>query len=132
MSDANLDLARSEMDAAVAGDLEAMLAHYDDDAVLHYPGRNILSGTYRGKAAIRGWADRFGALLGSTGSLTRTLHDIAASDHHAIQLIEVEAKRSDGRTARWHAAALMHLRDHKITEVWLNIDDPYTVDEFLA
>ena len=132
MAHPNEELARSEMEAAVRGDLEGMLDHYTDDAILHYPGRNALSGTHRGKDGIRKWGRKFGELLGEEGSLARTVHDILASDDHAIQLVSVEAKRADGRRARWNAACVMHVRDGKISEVWLNIDDPYSVDELLA
>lgn len=132
MAHQNEELARSEVEAGLRGDFEGMLDHYTDDAILHYPGRNALSGTYRGKDAIRTWGDKFGELLGESGSLTRTLHDVLASDDHAIQLLSLEARRSDGRSARWNAACVMHVRDGKFSEVWLNIDDPYAVDELLA
>jgi uncharacterized protein len=132
MTHPNEELSRSEMEAALRGDFEGMLAHYTDDAILHYPGRNALSGTYRGKNEIREWGRKLGELLGEEGSLTRTLHDVLASDDHAIQLVSVEARRADGRSARWNATVVMHVRDGKISEVWLNIDDPYSVDELLA
>ena len=128
----NEELARSEMEAALRGDFEGMLAHYTDDVVLHYPGRNPLSGTHRGKEGLRAWGRKFSELLGEGGSLTRTPHDILASDHHAVQLIAVEARRSDGRSARWNVACVMHVRDGKISEAWLNIDDPYAVDALLT
>jgi len=44
MAHPNEELARSEMEAALRGDFEGMLDHYTDDVVLHYPGRNALSG----------------------------------------------------------------------------------------
>lgn len=120
------------MEAALRGDFEGMLEHYTEDAVLHYPGRNPLTGTYRGKDEIRAWANKFDELLGPEGSLKRSLHDILASDDHAIQLVSVEAKRSNGRRASWNAAVVMHVRDGKISEAWLNIDNPYAVDELFA
>lgn len=126
------ELARSEMEAALRGDFEGMLDHYTDDIVLHYPGRNALSGTHRGKDGIREWGRKIDELLGAGGSLTRTLHDTLASDDHAVQLVSVEARRADGRSASWNAAVVMHVRDGKISEVWLNIDDPYAVDELLV
>ena len=132
MAHANEELARSEMEAVLRGDFEGMLEHYTDDVVLHYPGRNPLSGTHQGKAGIRQWASKIEELLGAGGSFTRTLHDILASDDHAIQLLSVDATRADGRTASWNAAVVMHVRDGKISEVWLNINDPYAVDEFFA
>jgi ketosteroid isomerase-like protein len=132
MAHPNEDVARNEMEAALRGDFEGMLDHYTDDTVLHYPGRNALSGTHRGKDGIREWGRKIDELLGPGGSLRRTLHDILASDDHAIQLVSVEARRADGRSARWNAAVVMHVRDGKISEVWLNIDDPYAVDDLFA
>jgi ketosteroid isomerase-like protein len=120
------------MEAALRGDFEGMLAHYSEDVVLHYPGRNALSGTYRGKDGLREWARRIDELLGAEGSLARTLHDVLASDDHAVQLVSVKARRSNGRSTSWNAAVVMHVRDGKISEIWLNIDDPYAVDELLA
>ncbi|MEN4041145.1 MAG: nuclear transport factor 2 family protein [Anaerolineaceae bacterium] len=132
MTHPNEVLARSEMEAALRGDFEGMLAHYADDIVLHYPGRNPLSGTYRGKDGLREWARRIDELLGPEGSLVRTAHDILASDQHAVQLVSVQAQRTNGRSARWNAAVVMHVRAGKISEIWLHIDDPYAVDALLA
>lgn len=132
MSHPNEDLARSEMEAALRGDFEGMLAHYSDDVVLHYPGRNPLSGAYRGRDGLREWGQRIDELLGAEGSLTRTLHDILANDRHVIQLISVQARRSNGRSASWNAAVVMHVHNGKISEVWLHLDDPYAVDDLLA
>jgi ketosteroid isomerase-like protein len=132
MTHPNEELARSEMEAALQGDLEGMLAHYTEDVILHYPGRNALSGTYQGKDGLREWAGKIDELLGPGGSLTRTVHDILASNDHAVQLVSVEASRTDGRRARWNAAVVVHVRDGKISEIWLHIDDPYAVDGLLA
>jgi hypothetical protein len=132
MVNANEDLARSEMEAALRGDFEAMVDHYADDVVLHYPGRNQLSGTYRGKDGIRGWAAKIDELLGEGGSFTRSLHDIVAGDDHAVQLVSVDARTGDGRAANWNAAAVMHVREGKISAIWLHIDDPYAVDELFG
>ena len=128
----NEQLARSEMEAALRGDLEGMLEYYADDVVLQYPGRNALSGTHRGKDGIREWAARVGELLGPDGSFSRSLHDVLANDEHAVQLVSVDAKRADGRAAHWNAAVVMHVRDGKFSEIWINIDDPYVVDELFG
>ena len=132
MTNPNEELARSEMQAALRGDFEGMLAYYTEDVILHYPGRNALSGMHRGQDGLREWGRKIDELLGPGGSLTRTLHDILASDNHAVQLVSVEASRTDGRRTSWNAAVVMHVRDGKISEIWLNIDDPYTVDALLA
>jgi ketosteroid isomerase-like protein len=128
----NEELARSEMDATLRGDVEGALAHYADDAVLHYPGRNPLPGTYRGRDGIREWGRKIEGLLGAGGSVARTLHDVLADDEHAVQLVSIEASRADGRSATWNAAIVMHVRDGAISEVWVHIDDPYAADDLLT
>jgi hypothetical protein len=65
MTHPNEEVARSEMEAALRGDVEGMLAHYTEDVILHYPGRsNALSGTYRGKDGLQEWICKIDALLG--------------------------------------------------------------------
>ena len=128
----NEEVARQEMEAALRGDLEGMIAHYTDDVVLHYPGRNKLSGTYRGINAIRAWVDMVSELIGPGGSFTRSLHDILANDDHTVQLVSVDARTASGRTASWNAAVVMHIRAGKICEMWIHIDDPYVLDALLG
>jgi ketosteroid isomerase-like protein len=132
MTHPNAELARSEMKAVLAGDLEGMLEHYAEDVVFHYPGRNPLSGTYHGKDGVRSWAAKADELLGDGGSLTRTLHDIVANDDYAIQLVSVDARRADGRTARWDAAAVMRVHNGKFSDIRIDVFDPYAVDELFA
>ncbi|GAA1804926.1 nuclear transport factor 2 family protein [Agromyces neolithicus] len=132
MTHPNAELARSEMKAALRGDLEGMLEHYTDDVVLHYPGRNALSGIHRGKDGIRKWVAKIDELLGEGGSFTRSLHDIVANDDYAIQLVSVEARRGDGRSASWDAAAVMRVHNGKFSDIRLDIFDPYAVDELFA
>ena len=70
MTHINEQFARSETDAALKGDLEGMLAHYTEDVLHHYLGRNPLSGTHRGKDGIREWVQKIDTLLGETSSFT--------------------------------------------------------------
>ena len=132
MGHPNEELARSEMEASLRGDLEGMLDHYSDDVVFHYPGHNVLSGSHQGKEGIREFVRRIGDLLGEEGTFDRTLHDVLASDDHAVELVTVDARRSDGRTAHWNASVVMHVRGGRISEIWVSIDDPYAVDELLT
>jgi ketosteroid isomerase-like protein len=44
----------------------------------------------------------------------------------------VEFSRSDGQSATWNAAVVMHVRGGKISEIWLNIDDHYAVNALLV
>lgn len=41
------------------GDVDALLLFFADDAELTFPGRSSFGGTFRGKAAVRAWLQRF-------------------------------------------------------------------------
>ena len=48
----NADVLQVQIDALARGDVAKALTWYTEDAVFHYPGRNRLSGDYRGKDQI--------------------------------------------------------------------------------
>ena len=121
----NEELARREIGLIQAGDLEALEDIYASDLVIHYPGRNPLSGTHH----VNEFLSRFEALLGD-GTLTRELHDALGSDDHAVQLLRVTAS-AQGRSHSWNAVAVLHVRDGRFSECWLHVDDQYALDGFL-
>ena len=108
--------------------MEAAGALYTDDLVLHYPGRNPLAGDHRD---LDGFLDRFRSLLGEDGTITRQLHDVLGSDDHAVQLLTVTAN-ARGKTHTWRAAVVLHVREGKISEAWIQVTDQYGLDEFLT
>jgi hypothetical protein len=59
------------------------------------------------------------------------LHDIVASDDHAIALLEVTATRG-GKTLTYRTAEIYHIRDAKITERWAFSDDTAAITAFFA
>lgn len=121
----NEALARREMELLKAGDLEALEHIYAPDLVIHYPGRNPLSGTH----PVQEFLSRFEALLGG-GTLARELHDALGSDDHAVQLLGVSAS-AKGRSHSWNAVAVLRVRDGRFSECWIHVDDQYALDEFL-
>lgn len=128
MTHPNEELARKEFVAVVAGDMTAVMDSYTDDYVFHYPGRNPVAGEYRGKAGL---GEFLGKLTNLGVAATRELHDVVVSDEHAIQLVSVRAERN-GKRHQWKGVVVMHIRDGKIAESWVHIDDQYGLDEFLA
>ena len=120
----NEALARREMDLIAAGD-EGLGDIYAPDLVIHYPGKNPLSGTH----PVEDFLAKFQVLLGN-GSLTRELHDALGSDNHAVQLLRVTAS-ARGRSHSWNAIAVLHVRDGRFSECWIHVDDQYALDDFL-
>jgi uncharacterized protein len=118
-------LARREIDLLEAGDLDALAEVYAPDLVIHYPGRNPLSGSH----SLDELVSKFEALLGD-GTLERELHEALGTDDHAVQLLRVTAS-AQGRTHSWNAVAVLHVRDGRFSECWIHVDDQYALDEFL-
>jgi ketosteroid isomerase-like protein len=129
MAHPNEELARKEMELLSRDDLDGILNLYAEDVVLHYPGRNPLSGDYHGKAQLLAFFERAAASL--DGGISRELHDALGSDDHAVQLLSVRATRGE-RSHHWRAVAVMHVSDGRISEIWLHVDDQYALDDFLS
>jgi len=123
MAHPNAELIRRFFDAVVAGDRATIAACVAEDVVMHVPGKNSLSGTYKGLEQFAGAMQRADALSG----LKRELHDIAASDDHVIALVGLKATR-DGQSLSWNGANVWHVREGKLAEVWLLSDDQDTTD----
>jgi ketosteroid isomerase-like protein len=101
----------------------------DQDAVWHSPGRNPLSGDYRGVDTILGLFARLAEVTG--GTFRAELHDVVANDEHAVALYVTGAER-EGRTLETKNVLVNHMRNGKFTETWTLSDDPYAGDEFLS
>jgi uncharacterized protein len=124
----NEELARRELEVLEAGDMDAIGELYADDFLLHYPGRNPLSGDHR---SFQGFLAKVRQLLGEDGSVIRELHDAFGTDEHAVQLLTVTAT-AGARSHTWQATVVMHTSDGKIAEAWIMIRDQYALDEFLG
>jgi len=121
----NEELARREIELIETDDVDALQEIYTDDLVVHYPGRNPLSGSH----PVSEFLARFEALL-KGGTLTRELHDALGTDDHAVQLLRVTASVGE-RSHSWNAVAVMHVLDGRFSEIWLHVDDQYALDDFL-
>jgi ketosteroid isomerase-like protein len=52
-----------------------------------------------------------------------------ASDEHGVALYTARAERA-GKQLEYNFVRVAHIREGKITEVWLHFDDLYAVNEF--
>jgi len=60
-----------------------------------------------------------------------TVHDIAATDDHAVSLVRVSIDYQ-GRHLDFDEAHIWHVRDGVATDMWAVPKDPYEVDAFFA
>ena len=126
----NLELVKSLLGAFARGDVIAAREMLTDDVRFHFPGRNPLSGEYKGKEpAIQ--------LLVKIAHWTRNtlriqLHDVLANEQHGVLMYTVTAKHKD-RQIKYRYIDVYHFREGRICEVWGNVaDDVEAFDAFYA
>jgi ketosteroid isomerase-like protein len=98
MAHPNEELTRRAYDAFSKGDVDTLRQVFADNAVFHEPGRNPVSGDYKGIDQILAF---FGTLAERSGGTFRVnLHDVVANDEHAVGLHVAEGGRGAVSTAR--------------------------------
>jgi ketosteroid isomerase-like protein len=98
-----------------------------EDTRWHFPGQNPLSGDYEGVAEVLGVFGKVFELSG--GTFQSELHDVLANDEHIVMLVTDRAERL-GRKLDDNVAQVFHVRDGKVTDVWIHHTDQSSVDAF--
>lgn len=127
MAHPNEALLRRGYEAFAQGDLETVKDVFAEDIVFHVPGRGLISGEYRGRDAVFGFFAKGQEL--SSGTLRIDLHDVAATDEHAIALQYNRARRN-GKTLDARVVGVYHVRAGRATEAWFLTDSQDENDEF--
>ncbi len=68
---------------------------------------------------------------GADYEIKAKLHDVFASDDHAVALVEATATRG-GKTFSYRTAEIYHIRGGKIVERWAFSDDTAAIAAFFA
>jgi len=123
----NAEVVRKLQTTFTSADMEGFMALLSDDAVWHIAGSNPPAGDFRGKNEIGRAMGQFMELSG--GTFNPDLHDIAASDEHAVFIGRHKAERA-GKTMDEPAVLVLHVSNGKISEVWEMCYDQKAVDEF--
>jgi uncharacterized protein len=126
---ANATFAREAFDAMARGDVDWLGSHMHPDVVFHQGGRFPTAGTYAGRDAVFAHMMEFFALVDF--SMKIDVHDIAATDDHAVALVRVSIDHHSSHLD-FDEAHIWHIRDGVATEMWGVPRDPYEVDEFFA
>jgi uncharacterized protein len=129
MAHPNEEVARSATEALSKGDMEGFLSHHADDTVVHFPGRGPMAGDHRGKDGVGKMFQQQKQMLDSQPEIEN--HDILANDDHAIVLNKVRASRS-GQILEQDQVVVMHIKDGKIAEVWLQFSEQQAMDEMAS
>ena len=127
MAHPNEDLIRKGYAAFQSGDMAALSELFADDVVWNAPGRNQLSGTFRGKEEVFATFQKVFELTGGTFKLD--IHTVLADDDHAVVLTRSTGER-EGRKLDDNTVQVFHVSDGKVTEQWLYPGDVYASDDF--
>ena len=120
----NVKILRDLSDRMNAGDMEAAFGVLSDDVEWHEIGR---SEPTRGKQAL---GQRYAESVGDF-EVKAKLHDVVAGDEHAVQLMDVTARRGD-KTLDYRTAEIYHMKDGKITARWAFSDDTAAIVDFFG
>ena len=103
----NLEMVRQGYAAFAAGDMESLMALYNDDAVHVVPGSSRVSGAHKGKDSILGL---YAALFELSGGSLRVQLDHVLSDggSHVIAFFIRRAWRKTARRSRRQRPCCSH------------------------
>ncbi|HVF52823.1 MAG TPA: nuclear transport factor 2 family protein [Actinomycetota bacterium] len=115
-------------EAFTTGNMHALSELFADDIVWVVPGKNPLSGTYKGKIELFGFFGNF--IRESRGTWRNELRDVLANDRHSVALIHATAKRND-KTIDQNGVAVFDVNDRgKIIRAVFLWEDQAAVDDF--
>ena len=120
----NATVLRELADRMRTGDMEAAMGVLSDDVEWHEIGR---AEPTVGKQAL---AQRYAESVGDFEVRAET-HDVVANDEHAVQLLDVTARRGD-KTLEYRTAEIYHMSNGKITARWAFSDDTERIVAFFA
>ncbi len=128
MGHPNEAVVRKGYEAFSKGDIETLQNEiFTDDIVWHVPGRNPLSGDYKGISEVLGYFGQLGELSG--GTLQVTLEDALADDERTVGLHHAAGTR-DGKTLDADEILVFRFRGDKVSEAQGYSGDQYATDQF--
>ncbi len=116
MAHPNEELLRKGYEAFSRGDMNTLRDEvFAGDVTFHIPGKNQLAGNHVGKENVFNFLGKVMELSG--GSFRIELHDLLASDEHAVALTNGTGQRGS-KTANYHSVHVWDVRGGKISELW--------------
>lgn len=108
----NIDLVRKGYEAFASGDMETVLALFDDNVEWVQPGNSTISGTYHGKGELTGFLARLAEM-----NVTAKLNRLVADGDVVVAITETTVNGETG-----HDADVFTIRGGKTTRVAVHTD----------
>ena len=126
----HLKLFHEAHEAFERGDRETMRRWFADGFVWHEPGRNQLTGDYRGADRVFELFDRIGSL--TDGRFDTHLEDVLANGRHLVAILTLRASRGDRSIEMSRVNVYTVQDDGRVTERWGYVGDQAAFDELFA
>ena len=128
----NATLVRTLFNALASGDTEAALGCYAEDAVYRVSGNNLVSGNYRGRAAILSHHIKLGEL--TAGTMQLSCEDLIAEEDRAVLFWHVTAQRAgSNKTLDANGIMAFKIDDRgKFSESWFLYNDRSAYNDFFS
>ncbi len=124
----NVKLIQGYMDALLSGDFETVSSLLADDLIWHQPGSGVLSGTFKGKAAVLTQLPKFSILSEGTFAIDHVDY-IADNGNLVVASLHFKAE-ARGLNIAMNGVDLFRIEGNKIKEIWLFSEDIQAEDDF--
>jgi uncharacterized protein len=129
-ADENAAIMRRAYAAFNSGDIDTLIALFDEGAVWHLPGRSRFADDYQGRDATLAY---FGQLAQDTGGTFQAeLQHLLADDQGRVIGMQRSTAQRDGKRLDVGNCIVFELRDGRITDGREHFHDLYAWDEFWA
>ena len=129
-ADENAAIMRRAYAAFNSGDIDTLIALFDEGAVWHLPGRSRFADDYQGRDATVAY---FGQLAQETGGAFQAeLQHLLADDEGRVIGIQRSTAQRDGKRLDVGNCIVFELKDGRITDGREHFHDLYAWDEFWA
>ncbi len=111
----NLETVRQGYAAFSGGDMDTLMALYNDDAVHVVPGASQVSGAHKGKESIVGLYGKLFELSG--GTLDIQLEHVLSDGGNRVVAIHTSSMEKDGEVFRQTEVLLFSFVNDKVAEI---------------
>ena len=125
----NAERIRNGYRAFNEADLPALVDLFAEEVVWHFPGHCKFSGDHIGRDATLTMLG--GMAESSNGTYRAELHDVTASEDHAMGWATDLGER-EGRSLSVSAVVVFRMKDGKVVEAWHHFQDVRQVEDFWA
>jgi uncharacterized protein len=119
------------LEAFNAGQTDVILGIYTDEAVVHIAGNNPISGTFRGRAAIRDAHNQMFRLVAGAATVhAEPPESMMTSNRHQMAFFRASGERNGNTMDVTYVMAVRVSPDGKFEELWFLGDDQAAYDRF--